>query len=144
MVPRHLLCVGQHITESTFQHTLADNDVQVERPVTVSEFELDDDPYPIKATLHNVSSEEKTVIRAKYLLGCDGAHSGIRRQLGIQNDGQTTCMNSGVLDALVKSNFPDKKSVRYEQRRSFQGLKHRLASFRVRSAVRVCFLVKIT
>ncbi|KAG0165907.1 hypothetical protein DFQ28_008157 [Apophysomyces sp. BC1034] len=112
---KHLLCVGQHITESTFQHTLADEDVQVERPVTVSEFEMDDDPYPIRATLHNVSSDEKTVVRAKYLLGCDGAHSDIRRQLGIQSEGQTTCMNSGVLDALIKTNFPDKKSVSFIQ-----------------------------
>ncbi|KAI8393997.1 FAD binding domain-containing protein [Radiomyces spectabilis] len=110
---RHLLCVGQHITENHLQHTLSEHDVQVERPVTVKEFAWSEDEQLIRATLQNVSSGEQSTVMTKYLLGCDGAHSDIRRQLGIQSNGQGSCLHSGVLDALVRSNFPDKQTVSY-------------------------------
>lgn len=47
------------------------------------------------------------VIRAKYLIGCDGAHSWTRRQLGFRMEGEQTDFVWGVLDIVPITNFPD-------------------------------------
>lgn len=46
-------------------------------------------------------------VKAKYLIGCDGAHSWTRRQLGIQLEGEQTDLIWGVLDIIPITNFPD-------------------------------------
>ncbi|KAF8752775.1 Phenol hydroxylase, C-terminal dimerization domain [Rhizoctonia solani] len=45
--------------------------------------------YPVVVSLKHPNGEIETV-RAQYLLGCDGAHSWIRAQLGIQMIGETS------------------------------------------------------
>lgn len=47
------------------------------------------------------------IIRAKYMIGCDGAHSWTRRQLGFQMQGEQTDFIWGVLDIVPITNFPD-------------------------------------
>ncbi|KAI9860964.1 MAG: hypothetical protein M1830_006208, partial [Pleopsidium flavum] len=47
------------------------------------------------------------VIRAKYMIGCDGAHSWTRRQLGFAMEGEQTDFIWGVLDIIPITNFPD-------------------------------------
>lgn len=46
-------------------------------------------------------------IKCKYVIGCDGAHSWTRRQLGFKMVGESTNYIWGVIDAVPKSNFPD-------------------------------------
>lgn len=47
------------------------------------------------------------IIHAKYMIGCDGAHSWTRRQLGFQMQGEQTDFIWGVLDIVPITNFPD-------------------------------------
>ncbi|KAF2877269.1 phenol 2-monooxygenase [Massariosphaeria phaeospora] len=47
------------------------------------------------------------IVRAKYLVGCDGAHSWTRRQLGFQLEGEPTDYIWGVLDIIPITDFPD-------------------------------------
>lgn len=113
-IHRNLLCVGQHITESTLQSTLSQFDVQVERPSTVVHMNRDDidSDYPIKATIMHFDETERTEeIECKYLLGCDGTGSDIRQQLEISYDGETTEKYACVIDALVRTNFSSRKEV---------------------------------
>ncbi|GAA6017808.1 hypothetical protein JCM11491_004628 [Sporobolomyces phaffii] len=57
------------------------------------------------------SAAPKTeIIKAKYLVGCDGAHSWTRRQLGVKMVGDQTNYVWGVLDLVPKTNFPDIRS----------------------------------
>ncbi|CEG72436.1 hypothetical protein RMATCC62417_07996 [Rhizopus microsporus] len=110
----YLLCVGQHITESSLQGKLSQSDVQVERPATVMKMvRVNDDPeYPMRATVvHLEEGKGSEEVKCKYILGCDGAHSDIRRQLGISNEGETTETHAGVLDALIRTNFASRKEV---------------------------------
>jgi phenol 2-monooxygenase len=46
-------------------------------------------------------------IKAKFLVGCDGAHSWVRRQLGYQLEGDSTDYIWGVLDIVPITDFPD-------------------------------------
>lgn len=50
---------------------------------------------------------EKEHIRAKYVVGCDGARSLVRRSLGLEMKGDFANQAWGVLDALVVTDFPD-------------------------------------
>ncbi|ODQ78129.1 hypothetical protein BABINDRAFT_93310 [Babjeviella inositovora NRRL Y-12698] len=47
------------------------------------------------------------LIKCKYVIGCDGAHSWVRKQLGIDMIGDTTDLVWGVLDMVPLTNFPD-------------------------------------
>ncbi|KAK4046930.1 hypothetical protein OIV83_005721 [Microbotryomycetes sp. JL201] len=49
-------------------------------------------------------------VRAKFVIGCDGAHSWTRRTLGIKMLGEQTDYVWGVLDAVPVTNFPDIRS----------------------------------
>lgn len=46
-------------------------------------------------------------VRAKYMVGCDGAHSWTRKQLGFIMEGEQTDFVWGVLDIIPITNFPD-------------------------------------
>ncbi|EST09308.1 Monooxygenase, FAD-binding [Kalmanozyma brasiliensis GHG001] len=46
-------------------------------------------------------------IHAKYVIGCDGAHSWTRRQMGSKMEGDQTSFIWGVLDAIPITDFPD-------------------------------------
>ncbi|KAG2214455.1 hypothetical protein INT46_007380, partial [Mucor plumbeus] len=111
----YLLCVGQHITESSLQSQLSQHDVQVERPSTVVSMDRDenkDSEYPVIATVMHLQEGRGTEdVQCKYVLGCDGAHSDIRQQLGITNEGETSETHAGVLDALIRTNFASRKEV---------------------------------
>ena len=47
------------------------------------------------------------IIRSKFMIGCDGAHSWTRKQLGFHMHGEQTDFIWGVLDIVPITNFPD-------------------------------------
>ncbi|MGB6007829.1 FAD-dependent monooxygenase [Castellaniella sp.] len=52
------------------------------------------------------AGQERT-IRAKYVIGSDGAHSGVRKALGWRLQGESANHAWGVMDILADTNFPD-------------------------------------
>jgi phenol 2-monooxygenase (NADPH) len=50
---------------------------------------------------------ELRVVRTKHLVGADGAHSVVRRAVGLELEGQSLDYIWGVVDAVVDTNFPD-------------------------------------
>ncbi|KAI5848764.1 FAD binding domain-containing protein [Morchella snyderi] len=47
-------------------------------------------------------------VRAKYVVGCDGAHSAVRRCMpGAKMEGESTDVFWGVLDGVIETDFPD-------------------------------------
>ncbi|KAI5970708.1 hypothetical protein CANMA_000299 [Candida margitis] len=54
--------------------------------------------------------EDFELIKAKYVLGSDGAHSWVRKQLDIEMQGETTDFIWGVIDMVPITNFPDIRS----------------------------------
>ena len=69
-----------------------------------------DAEYPVEATLvHTTGPEEgrARVVRAKYLLGGDGAHSRVRDSIGCTMAGDKANHAWGVMDVLAVTDFPD-------------------------------------
>lgn len=92
----------------------------------------DHDAYPIRVNLKNVQSEPdtmfsgvntpnsefseaqsddsgyagmETTVEAKYILGCDGAHSWLRKQLGLKLEGESYEDSWGVMDIIPLTDF---------------------------------------
>ncbi len=65
--------------------------------------------YPILATLeHNGNTK---TIRSKYIVGCDGARSLVRKSINRELKGDREGQAWGVMDVLPSTNFPD---IRYK------------------------------
>jgi len=80
----YMLSISQHETEQTLASYLIERGVQVERGVRLDRFTQDDSG--VTARLFSPSGQEETV-KASYLLGCDGAHSTVRKALGVSFEG---------------------------------------------------------
>jgi phenol 2-monooxygenase (NADPH) len=63
-----------------------------------------DEQLDLKRRLSGKEGTEETV-RAKYVIGCDGAHSWTRDQLGIKMEGDSTDSVWGVLDVVPITDF---------------------------------------
>lgn len=66
--------------------------------------------YPVAVTLTHTAGEregQQRVVRAKYVLGADGAHSRVRAAIGCTMKGDKANHAWGVMDALAVTDFPD-------------------------------------
>jgi 2-polyprenyl-6-methoxyphenol hydroxylase-like FAD-dependent oxidoreductase len=71
-------------------------DASIDYPVT-AQFELK----------HEGQAPTLETIRARYVVGCDGARSSVRQSMGLTLKGDSANHAWGVMDVLVDSNFPD-------------------------------------
>ena len=65
-----------------------------------------DDTIPVDVRLRDATGAERTV-RARYVVGCDGARSRVRAEIGRVHVGDISQHAWGVMDVLVKTDFPD-------------------------------------
>ncbi|RPA96103.1 hypothetical protein L873DRAFT_1695560 [Choiromyces venosus 120613-1] len=105
----YILLVHQGMIEELFLKDMEARDVRVQRSSTFESYILDENPnveYPVIAKYkHN---GEAKVIKAKYLVGCDGAHSAVRRSMpGTEMQGESVDVFWGVLDGVIETDFPD-------------------------------------
>ena len=66
--------------------------------------------YPVTVQLERQDDGHKgelQTIRAKYVVGCDGARSGVRQAIGLSLKGESANHAWGVMDVLVNTDFPD-------------------------------------
>ncbi|KAJ6258552.1 hypothetical protein Dda_6596 [Drechslerella dactyloides] len=66
-----------------------------------------DDTDSLIKTSSDASTNRDEIVRARYLVGCDGAHSWVRKQLGFKMEGEHTEIIWGVLDVIPVTDFPD-------------------------------------
>ncbi len=70
----------------------------------------EDTDYPVHVTVRHLTGKhegaERTV-RAKYVLGADGARSQVRRSIGRKLEGDSAKHAWGVMDTLAVTDFPD-------------------------------------
>ena len=68
------------------------------------------DDYPVTVTLKDASGLNwwaTRTVRAKYVVGCDGAHSAVRKAIGGELHGDAAHQAWGVMDILANTDFPD-------------------------------------
>ncbi len=66
--------------------------------------------HPITATFERndaAQSAKVETVRARYVVGCDGARSAVRKNLSIELEGDSANKAWGVMDVLLTTDFPD-------------------------------------
>ena len=63
--------------------------------------------HPVRVTLRRVDSGATTEVRARYVVGCDGARSAVRQAIGAEPRGDFANHAWGVVDMLAVTDFPD-------------------------------------
>jgi phenol 2-monooxygenase (NADPH) len=63
--------------------------------------------YPVVVTLRDVAKGSESTVRAKYVVGCDGARSRVRDAIGAVPHGDFANHAWGVVDMLAVTDFPD-------------------------------------
>ena len=67
----------------------------------------DDPDYPVTATLTHTETGATETLRARYVVGCDGARSAVRAAMGHALKGEAARQLWGVMDILASTDFPD-------------------------------------
>ncbi|KAF8270632.1 FAD binding domain-containing protein [Lactarius quietus] len=106
--------------EAIFLDSMKKEGLQVERPIVPIALQISEDPreladphaYPVKVVLKHLAKEsgdDTEIVRAKFVVGTDGAHSWVRKTLGISMDGEQTDFVWGVVDIVPSedTDFPD-------------------------------------
>ena len=68
------------------------------------------DNHPVTVTLKDASGLNwgaTRTVRANYVVGCDGAHSSVRKAIGGELHGDAAHQAWGVMDILANTDFPD-------------------------------------
>ena len=68
------------------------------------------DDHPVTVTLKDASGIHwwaTRTVRANYVVGCDGAHSAVRKSIGGELHGDAAHQAWGVMDILANTDFPD-------------------------------------
>ncbi|MBP9147736.1 MAG: FAD-dependent monooxygenase [Rhodoferax sp.] len=68
------------------------------------------DDHPVTVTLKDASGVNwwaTRTVRANYVVGCDGAHSAVRKSIGGELHGDAAHQAWGVMDILANTDFPD-------------------------------------
>ncbi|WP_372985057.1 FAD-binding monooxygenase [Marinobacter sp.] len=70
----------------------------------------DGETYPVEVTLRHTEGDkegQECTVKAKYVIGCDGAHSRVRESIGRKHIGAVSNHAWGVMDVLATTDFPD-------------------------------------
>ncbi|KAH7915247.1 FAD binding domain-containing protein [Hygrophoropsis aurantiaca] len=93
--------------------------VEVERSTLPTAIELSTDEaeladptsHPVRVTLERLDEDggvvQNEIVRAKFVLGADGAHSWVRKMFDISMDGEQSDFIWGVVDMVPDTDFPD-------------------------------------
>lgn len=126
--------LGQAVIERNFIQEMEKCGMHVERLLAPRALEVDEgQEYPVRVELHSVPSPEgwdvrsglyrsnirvdnsyarsettsavAEIVRCKYLVGCDGAHSWVRRTIGLVPEGERSSSFFGAMDVVLDSDL---------------------------------------
>jgi 2-polyprenyl-6-methoxyphenol hydroxylase-like FAD-dependent oxidoreductase len=102
-LPYAELGLPQYETEAILTRHLSRFSAKVERGISLKQIEQTD--AAVRATLTHANGWEETC-HFRYVVGCDGAHSTLRRQLGITFDGEAFPYNFMLGDVRIDWDLP--------------------------------------
>jgi phenol 2-monooxygenase len=78
--------------------------------LTVADGEPDETDYPVTVRLERLDPADEgqlETVKARFVVGCDGARSAVRKSLGLALEGDSANQAWGVMDVLAVTDFPD-------------------------------------
>ncbi|MGW0700197.1 FAD-dependent monooxygenase [Streptomyces sp. NPDC002867] len=113
-VPYGFAALPQYETERLLEEHLARWDTRIERGVELVSFEQDADGVWSRIVTPSGGEEE---VRSRFLVGCDGAHSIVRKALGLSFEGGAFPEEFMLADVEVDWSLPPGYGVRSTHRR---------------------------
>jgi 2-polyprenyl-6-methoxyphenol hydroxylase-like FAD-dependent oxidoreductase len=98
------LMASQAEIEDVMEKHLEELGVEVQRPLIAETLTQDSEGVTLHAT--NSATGEKEELRAKYLAGCDGAHSFVRKAIGISFPGSAYASEYTLIDCRLNWQHP--------------------------------------
>ncbi len=98
------LMIAQSETERLLADEFVKNGGTIERGIEL--LKLSQGKGGITVTVKNVKGKEEGLV-AQWLIGCDGAHSTVRKALELPFEGSAYEERFGLVDCMVKSDLPD-------------------------------------
>lgn len=97
-----ILLVHQGMVEDIFIEDMRERDIEVQRSSPFSHYTAEDGSAgPISAFYEDKKSGSLKSVQTQYLVGCDGAHSKVRKSIpGAQMVGESSNSKWGVLDGM--------------------------------------------
>ncbi|HEX4461356.1 MAG TPA: FAD-dependent monooxygenase, partial [Polyangia bacterium] len=95
----YALMIPQNESERLLDEALVARGIRVERPVELTRLTTTADG--VQATLRHGDGRDESV-EAKWLVGCDGAHSTVRHQLGMEFSGDTLLIDWLLADVHLE------------------------------------------
>lgn len=114
----YILLVHQGMVEDIFLDDLQSNGVEVKRNCRFLSYdETVGGGKPLRISYQDPLAGETAQINASFLVGCDGAHSAVRKSMGAVAEGASSEAIWGVLDGEITTDFPDlwSKAVVYSE-----------------------------
>ena len=104
-----ILLVHQGMVEDVFLQDMSERGVEVTRNLPFTDYtSAPNSGCPIVVTCTDTKSGNPKTIKTRYLVGCDGAHSKVRKAMpNITMDGEPSKAPWGVLDGVIETDFPD-------------------------------------
>lgn len=101
------VCLHQGRIERIFETDLLRySEHGIQRSAKLTDLNIDNDPeFPVRAEIE--CNDKRRTVRSKYLVGADGAHSTVRRCMGLELEGGSLGYMWGVVDLVIESDFPD-------------------------------------
>lgn len=105
----YILLVHQGMVEDIFLGDLESRGAQVKRSATFQSYtSTAEGARALKAIFRDPQTEQQFELATDYLVGCDGAHSQVRRCIpGAVAEGASSEAIWGVLDGEIETDFPD-------------------------------------
>jgi len=106
----YLLMIPQNVTETILNEHLKQQNVTVEREIELVSFTQGEDG--VEAVLRHASGDEERV-SARWLIGCDGAHSAVRHLLGMEFRGSTFLESFVLADVSLDGDLPRNEAMAF-------------------------------
>lgn len=97
------------MVEDVFLEDMSQRGVEVERSSPFITYAANAGPTgPVEIAYSSPKSKQAATVKCKYLVGCDGAHSRVRKAIpGLAMEGEPSKAPWGVLDGVISTDFPD-------------------------------------
>lgn len=104
----YILLVHQGMVEDLFIEDMRTRGVEVTRSSPFSKYRQYGPNIALDVFSRSAETGKEKLWQTKYLVGCDGAHSQVRKAIpDIKSEGSSSEAIWGVLDGVIKTDFPD-------------------------------------
>ena len=105
----YILLVHQGMVEDVLLEDMAQRGVEVSRSSPFLTYSANSSTAaPLEITYLNHKTGHPATLKSRYLVGCDGAHSKVRKAMpGLVMEGEPSKAPWGVLDGVITTDFPD-------------------------------------